>query len=121
MLKFPAINDRLHELLAEDPENRVPRVWEVMFPVPSQNGLRGEKRFLQHLQLGCSSRRWVLKSPDHVYGLEELLAVFPDAVIIQTHRNPFEVLPAQRVEVMRTSDLTFLYRMIRVERSGRLV
>ena len=24
----------LHELLAEDPENRVPRVWEVMFPIP---------------------------------------------------------------------------------------
>ena len=24
----------LHELLAEDPENRAPRVWEVMFPIP---------------------------------------------------------------------------------------
>ena len=29
----------LHELLAEDAENRVPRVWEVMFPVPAQNGV----------------------------------------------------------------------------------
>ena len=27
----------LHELLAEDPENRVPRVWEVMFPVPDRD------------------------------------------------------------------------------------
>jgi len=27
----------LHELLAEDPENRVPRVWEVMFPISSQS------------------------------------------------------------------------------------
>src|SRR5499427_6930270 len=27
----------LHELLAEDPENRVPRVWEVMFPIPTQS------------------------------------------------------------------------------------
>jgi Sulfotransferase family len=42
--------------------------------------------------LGCPTRRWVLKSPDHVYGLEELLRVFPDAMIIQTHRNPFDVL-----------------------------
>src|ERR1043166_7136244 len=25
----------LHELLAQDPDNRVPRVWEVMFPVPA--------------------------------------------------------------------------------------
>src|SRR5207249_7689779 len=24
----------LHELLAEDPENRAPRFWEVMFPLP---------------------------------------------------------------------------------------
>jgi hypothetical protein len=34
----------------------------------------------------------VLKSPDHVYGLEALFAVFPDALIIQTHRDPFDVL-----------------------------
>ena len=25
----------LHELLTEDPENRAPRVWEVMFPLPA--------------------------------------------------------------------------------------
>jgi hypothetical protein len=32
----------LHELLAEDPENRVPRVWEVMLPVPAHNGADAE-------------------------------------------------------------------------------
>jgi len=156
----------LHELLAEDPENRAPRVWEVMFPLPAQNGVRNEvesrvrkaeaslwwfrrlapradsvypmrawtphecvaihshtflsgefvsicymptyqaflhaadfsstynwqKRFLQHLQLDSPTRRWVLKSPDHIFALEGLLAVFPDALIIQTHRDPLEVL-----------------------------
>jgi hypothetical protein len=156
----------LHELLAEDPENRAPRVWEVMFPLPVQNRVPGkmdlrvrkaeaslwwfrrlapradsvypmrawtphecvaihshtllsgefvstcymptyqaflhaadfgptynwQKRFLQHLQLGCSTRRWILKSPDHIFALEALLAVFPDAMIIQTHRDPLEVL-----------------------------
>jgi hypothetical protein len=62
-----------------------------------------QKRFLQHLQLRCPTRRWVLMSPDHVYGLEELLAVFPDAVIIQTHRNPLEVLrsASQLTEVLQ--------------------
>ena len=30
--------------------------------------------------------------PEHVYGLDQLLSVFPDAVIILTHRNPLEVL-----------------------------
>ena len=159
----------LHELLAEDPENRAPRVWEVMFPIPigskppknmdprvrkAEASLwcfrrlapgadsvypmrartphecvaihsytlmseefvstgriptyeaflhaadlgpvyRWQKRFLQHLQLGCPNRRWVLKSPDHVYGLDKLLTVFPDAAIIQTHRNPVDVLKSQ--------------------------
>jgi hypothetical protein len=32
----------LHELLAEDPKNRVPRVWEVMFPVSVQNKVGSE-------------------------------------------------------------------------------
>jgi hypothetical protein len=51
-----------------------------------------EQRFLQHLQFNTPRPRWVLKSPDHVYGLEQLFAVFPDATIIQTHRNPVDVL-----------------------------
>jgi hypothetical protein len=51
-----------------------------------------QKRFLHYLQLGSSEKRWVLKAPDHVYGLKELFSIFPDAVIIQTHRNPLEVL-----------------------------
>jgi hypothetical protein len=51
-----------------------------------------QKRFLQYLQSGSTPRRWVLKAPDHVYSLRELFSIFPDAVIIQTHRNPLEVL-----------------------------
>ena len=51
-----------------------------------------QKRFLQYLQLGAPQKRWVLKSPDHVYGLEALFSVFPDAFLVQTHRNPIEVV-----------------------------
>jgi len=54
-----------------------------------------QRRFLQYLQMGRSNRRWVLKSPDHIYALAKLLRVFPDAVIIQTHRNPVEVVKSQ--------------------------
>jgi hypothetical protein len=156
----------LHELLAEDAENRAPRVWEVIFPIPDHNSTRSEvearvrkaeaclwwfrrlapransvypmrawtphecvaihsytflseefamicrvpayeaflreanfgptyawqKRFLQYLQLGSPTKQWILKSPDHVHTLEHLLTVFPDAMVIQTHRNPLEVL-----------------------------
>jgi hypothetical protein len=34
----------LHELLAEDPENRAPRVWEVMFPIPTRSKRPRESR-----------------------------------------------------------------------------
>lgn len=33
-------------------------------------------------------RRWLLKNPSHVFGIDALLAVFPDACVIQTHRHP---------------------------------
>jgi LPS sulfotransferase NodH len=156
----------LHELMAEDPENRSPRVWEVMFPIAAQSdssreadrwvrkaetslwwfrrlapradsvypmrartphecvaihsytllseefastchiptyeaflrsadlvpAYRWQRRFLQYLQLRCKTRQWVLKSPDHVRGLEDLFEVFPDAVIVQTHRDPLDAL-----------------------------
>lgn len=35
-----------------------------------------------------SGDRWVLKSPDHLFDLDALLAVYPDALIVQTHRDP---------------------------------
>jgi LPS sulfotransferase NodH len=62
-----------------------------------------EKRFLQHLQSGRPEKRWLLKSPDHVHGLEALFSVFPDALVIQTHRNPLEVLRSliQLTEVLQ--------------------
>jgi hypothetical protein len=40
------------------------------------------------------SRRWLLKNPGHIYGIEALLAVFPDAKIIYTHRDPLKSMPS---------------------------
>jgi len=40
------------------------------------------------------ARRWVLKYPAHLRHLRELLAVYPDACIVQTHRDPGRVLPS---------------------------
>jgi hypothetical protein len=51
-----------------------------------------EKRFLQFLQSSQPAARWILKSPDHVRGLEALFSVFPDALIVQTHRSPLDSL-----------------------------
>jgi len=39
-------------------------------------------------------RRWVLKYPAHMRELDVLFEVYPDACIVQTHRNPARVLPS---------------------------
>jgi hypothetical protein len=49
---------------------------------------------LQALQWGQPARRWVLKTPFHLFSLEGLMQVFPDAYLIQTHRDPQMVLPS---------------------------
>jgi hypothetical protein len=38
--------------------------------------------------------RWLLKTPDHLHGLDALFAVWPDAKVIQTHRDPVETIPS---------------------------
>jgi hypothetical protein len=52
------------------------------------------RRFLQHLQWRCPGAQWVLKSPAHLSGLEALLETYPDAGIIQTHRDPLAAIPS---------------------------
>jgi hypothetical protein len=38
--------------------------------------------------------RWLLKSPAHLWAIDVLLEMFPDACILQTHRDPLEILPS---------------------------
>jgi hypothetical protein len=45
---------------------------------------------LQHLQSRHRLDRWVLKTGAHMWGLEHLLASYPDARIVFTHRDPVE-------------------------------
>jgi len=43
---------------------------------------------LQHLQWKVKRDRWVPKTGAHMWGLEHLLARYPDARIVFTHRDP---------------------------------
>jgi hypothetical protein len=50
------------------------------------------KRMLQHLQRQRRGERWVMKAPGHLFGLGALLQRYPDARVIQTHRDPLRVM-----------------------------
>jgi hypothetical protein len=65
---------------------------------------RFHKRFLQHLQHQAGvSGHWVLKCPDHIFALDALRAVYPDAGVVFVHRDPLAVLPSvtRLTEVLR--------------------
>jgi Sulfotransferase family len=49
------------------------------------------RMFLQHLQSGVPGQ-WLLKSPAHLWQLDALVAEYPDALIVQTHRDPLTVI-----------------------------
>ena len=53
---------------------------------------RYHRRFLQHLQWRWRGERWILKAPAHLFGIEALFDVYPDAGVILTHRDPLEVV-----------------------------
>ena len=160
----------LHRLLAQDPDNRTPRMWEVAYAPPAEPDLRGDPRYFSediriaaaetalrglyrgspalarlhpmgpHLAEEClglletsllshsfmfyaelpsyldwldgrsaaewrsayetyalqlrllhwwrPGRRWVLKSPVHLWNLDILCELFPDAHFVQLHRDP---------------------------------
>jgi hypothetical protein len=157
----------LHDLLGQDPANRIPRTWEVDQPCPppeaatyetdpriaesqaridlayearpvmrsmhpmgarlgqecivfmgsefksgiflSQYNLpsymhwlnheadmapayRWHRGFLQLLQSRHPGERWVLKSGAHLWALPALMTEYPNAVLVQTHRDPRRII-----------------------------
>ena len=77
-------------------------MFSVTYDVPSYNtwhlheadmssAFRYHRRYLQHLQYAVEGQ-WLLKSPAHLWHLDALAAEYPDAVVVQTHRDPLRVL-----------------------------
>ncbi len=50
------------------------------------------RRFLQHLQFRRAAGRWILKAPTHMFALPALLSVYPNALLVQTHRTPVDAM-----------------------------
>ena len=119
-LLAPELNT-LHEVSAGEPEECTDITAQVFqslrydstYRVPSYQSwlqhhghveaYRFHKRFLQHLDAQSPGRRWILKSPDHVFALDDIRAVYPDAHWVFIHRDPVAVLAsvARLTEVLR--------------------
>jgi hypothetical protein len=72
--------------------------FECLFHVPSYSSwLAGQswmpvyQRHRRNLELIGSNnidQRWVLKNPSHLFALDAIMTVYPDALIVMTHRDP---------------------------------
>jgi hypothetical protein len=63
----------------------------MLYDADHRDAYRYHRIFLQHLQSEVSGQ-WLLKSPAHLWQLDTLIAEYPDAVIVQMHRDPLNVI-----------------------------
>ena len=81
----------------------VNQAWTAMWEISSYRdwlfdsdyavAFEAHRRLLQHLQWQVPGT-WVLKYPKHLINLHALLATYPDARFVWTHRDPGVVLPS---------------------------
>jgi Sulfotransferase family len=75
-----------------------------------QADLAFHKALLQTVQHGGPSRQWLLKTPGYLFMLDDLLAAYPDASVIVSHRDPAKTMPSTvsttaMVQWLRTDDV----------------
>lgn len=102
--------EAIHEFYLDGPEECTPLLMQGfdtqalagMFDAPAYSRwldhadhratYQHHRRILQTLQRCYPAPRWLLKSPDHLAGLEALLEAYPDACLIQLHRDPVQAV-----------------------------
>ena len=63
--------------------------WSRYYRATDQTeGYRYFRKVLQTLQWLRGGSRWILKAPQHLEQLKALKTAFPDAILVQTHRDP---------------------------------
>lgn len=63
----------------------------------SQSEAASYRHYCRCVQLIGSTepeKRWLLKNPGHIENLDLLFAIYPDARVIQTHRDPAKAIPS---------------------------
>jgi hypothetical protein len=65
--------------------------WQAQSEWPAYRYLH---RVIQLIGSSEPDRRWLLKNPGHIANLHLLFEIFPDALVIQTHRDPAQAIPS---------------------------
>jgi hypothetical protein len=66
----------------------VPRYTEWLAKQDWTDAYQRHKQNLQLIGLNDQDKRWVLKNPSHMTALDALMTVYPDALVVYTHRDP---------------------------------
>lgn len=77
--------------------SRVPSYFDYFSaadPRPTYDILYRMLQYLQWQEGGNESHPWILKSPVHLGDLPTLMDTFPDAVLVQCHREPRAIIPS---------------------------
>ena len=93
------LSSMLFETLAQVP------AWEAYYRSHDQTPhYRYLRTMLQAMEwLNPSRRRWLLKSPQHLEQFGVLAAVFPDATVVVTHRDPVSVAVSMTTMIAYTA------------------
>ena len=100
MHEVDAVEESLFLLAATFCSNHFPEQWHVPSydawyrqsdEVPSYMWLADTHRLIG---ADTPGRRWLIKNPTDIFSIRAVLTVFPDAMIVQTHRDPVEATPS---------------------------
>lgn len=96
--------DEVEESIFLLPQSFTNNMFPSQWNIPSydawyrrQDETASYRRFAKNLQLiGADEpeRRWLLKNPTDLLAMDAVLNVFPDAMIVQTHRDPLQAVPS---------------------------
>ena len=86
----------LHEFLSDHWGgcHHVPSYERHLAAADLRPAYRYHRRFLQTLQQRARGARWLLKAPSHLFQLRALFDVYPEARVVQTHRDPSRTIPS---------------------------
>ena len=94
--------ERAQECVTMTSHDFTSMIYLVQFYVPTydrwvmecdmRSALKWHRRFLQVLQWKAPGKRWALKSPQHLWHLQHIHREYPDALFVQTHRDPVKIV-----------------------------